>query len=569
MRLTEVAIDRRSHSRRGCCADDRQCRPLVRSHTLAGIPSPNTACTRRDVLPSCRTLARGERIPQPRPAMPYEHLSRRLSSAPAGIAIGGLIAMLGGCASTSADARTTSTETRDKIPITTASADAKTLYLEGRALVDRLRPQDGRALFEQAIAKDPTFAMAHFNLATSAVTAQARAEHLSAAVAQSGTVSAGERLLILATQARANADPITALRYDQQLVAQYPRDERAHFALGLAYFAQEEYDKAIAEFEQAIQVDSGFSPGYNMIGYAYRPVGKYAEAEAAFTKYIQLIPDDPNPYDSYAELLMKTGRFDESIAQYEKALSIDPHFSASRVGIAADHMFKGEYVQAIGTAQRLYDAARDDGDRRLALLSQAVTNVDAGKTEQALQALTAEYALDARIADTAAMAADDVALGDVLLDAGKPNAARASYAQALDLITTSSQSADVKDDATLANRYNLARVALATNDRATAEADAAAYASGARARHNALRIRQAHELAGLIALDSQNPALAVTELLQADQQDPYVLYALARAFEGTGQESEANAMALAAANAHTLPTLSYAFVRMKAKKMTE
>jgi hypothetical protein len=35
----------------------------------------------------------------------------------------------------------------------------------------------------------------------------------------------------------------------------------------------------------------------------------YDDAEAAFKKYVQLIPDDPNPLDSYAELLMKRGRF--------------------------------------------------------------------------------------------------------------------------------------------------------------------------------------------------------------------------------------------------------------------
>ena len=38
----------------------------------------------------------------------------------------------------------------------------------------------------------------------------------------------------------------------------------------------------------------------------------YADAEKAFQKYIELIPKDPNPYDSYAELLLKMGRFDDS-----------------------------------------------------------------------------------------------------------------------------------------------------------------------------------------------------------------------------------------------------------------
>ena len=48
-----------------------------------------------------------------------------------------------------------------------------------------------------------------------------------------------------------------------------------------------------------------------------------------FSGYIKLIPNDPNPYDSYAELLMKTGRFEESIAQYERALKQQATFMPS------------------------------------------------------------------------------------------------------------------------------------------------------------------------------------------------------------------------------------------------
>ena len=487
-------------------------------------------------------------------------------------AIVALVATVSACASNPVVNTTASSATptaNAKIPITTASAEAKSFYLQALSITDQLRAHDGRVLFEQAVAKDPTFAMAHYNLALVATTPKVFSEQMNAAVAQSATVTEGERLLILALQARANVDQAKSLLYTQQLAAKFPRDERAHMALGLAYFAQQDYEKAAAEFMQAIEIAPGFSPAYNMLGYSYRPLGKNEQAEAAYKEYIRLIPSDPNPYDSYAELLMKTGRFDESIAQYEKALSLDPHFSGSFTGIAADLMFKGQHDQAIAKTQRLYDTARDDGERRTALFTQAVTDVDAGKPEGALRRLETEYALDATIADTAAMSADAVAMGDVLLDSGNPDAARAKFALARDLIATSSQSAKVKADTKLADRYNMARVALARHERATAATEAVAYASGAQANHNAVRTRQAHELAGLIALDERNFDLAATELKQANQQDPFVLYALARAYQGTGDAAKARTLALAAANANILPTLPFVFIRRKALKMVE
>ena len=486
------------------------------------------------------------------------------------LATAALLGLLNGCAAKPGGAKTVAAgtvERIDKVPITTTSAEAKALYLQARALTDQLRAHDGRVLFEQAVARDPSFAMAHYNLAVSAATPKGLSEEVNAAVALSATATEGERLLILALQARSNAEPAKALQYNEQLAAMFPRDERVHLGLGLAYFGQQDYEKAAAEFRQAIQIDSSYSPAYNMLGYAYRPLGRNAEAEAAYKGYIRLIPNDPNPYDSYAEFLMKAGRFDESIAAYEKALSIDPHFAGSFVGITADRMFKGQYAEAIAQAQKLYDSARDDGDRRQALFNQALADVDAGKTDKAVQRLDAEYTLDAGIADTAAMSADAVAVGDVLLDAGNPDAARARYALALSLVTTSGQSASVKEDAKLADRYNMARVALARHDLATAKADAEAYAIGAQAKHNVLRMRQAHELAGLIAIHDQKFDLAVTELGQANQQDPAVLFATARAYQGAGDAAKARTWAAAAANANTLPTLPYAFIRTKAKHM--
>jgi hypothetical protein len=61
-------------------------------------------------------------------------------------------------ASDSADA---SAERGDEVAITTGSDEARTLYVRGRELSDQLRAHDARKLFEQAAAKDPTFALVH------------------------------------------------------------------------------------------------------------------------------------------------------------------------------------------------------------------------------------------------------------------------------------------------------------------------------------------------------------------------------------------------------------------------
>src|SRR4029077_14179404 len=60
-----------------------------------------------------------------------------------------------------ASAPLASAQTAGKIPITTSSNDARELYLKGRDLQETLRATDARNLYEQAVAKDPNFALAY------------------------------------------------------------------------------------------------------------------------------------------------------------------------------------------------------------------------------------------------------------------------------------------------------------------------------------------------------------------------------------------------------------------------
>src|SRR4026209_227457 len=89
-----------------------------------------------------------------------------------------------------------------KVPITTRSEEARDLYLKGRAFVERLQAREGREFFEQAVTKDPDFALAEYNLALAAPPARDAANQLDRARVLASRVSPGERLLIQAQQAR-------------------------------------------------------------------------------------------------------------------------------------------------------------------------------------------------------------------------------------------------------------------------------------------------------------------------------------------------------------------------------
>ncbi len=455
--------------------------------------------------------------------------------------------------------------TSGTVPITTASTEARGHYMTGLDLFDKLRFAEARRHFELAVERDSEFALAQYYLALNATTPQAFFDRLNRAVALASHASEGERLVILALQAGANADPEKQVGYCEQLVAAYPNDARAHFLLGFARSGQQAYDKAIAEFTRATELDSNFSPAYNGLGYAYRPLGRYDDAERAFKHYINLIPSEPNPYDSYAELLLKMGRHAESIEMYRKALAADPHFNSSHVGIAANLMYQEKHDAARAEVQQLVQGARDDGERRAALLTMAIVDLDEGRAEAALEQLRARYAVAKQGGDVPAMVQDATLIGDVQLEAGRPAQALAQYQQALQMMDASGLSNELKTDARIEHHAQLARVAVKRGDLATAKREAQAYADSASHGTHPDRVREGHELAGLVALPSRDFDGALTHLAQANQQDPYVLYAVARASEGKGDRAKARDMYARVATFNELPTLRYAAVRRAAR----
>ena len=463
-------------------------------------------------------------------------------------------------------ANSDATAKNGKIPVTTSSEEARKEYLAGRDLQEKLRITDSIAHFDKAISLDPSFALAELNRANVSPTAKEFFEHLNKAVALADKASDGERMLIQANEAGANGNPTKQKEILDKLVAAYPNDERAHFNIGGYYFGQQDFAQAIDHYKKATEIAPDYSTAFNILGYAYRQNEDYANAENAFKKYVELIPNDPNPYDSYAELLLKMGRFDEAITQYNKALAVDSNFVNSHFGIAAALMYQGKPSDAKAELQKITQKARSDGERRTALFGQTIVAVDGGKFDDALAEVDKQYALGEKSNDVPAMAGDLQLRGNILLGMGRYDDAKRAYEQGLKLTSDSNLSQQIKDNAARFHHYNLARVAIAKKDLSTAKTETGSFRTGAEAAKNQNQLKQAHELAGRIALEEKNYDGAISELAQANQQNPDVLYLLGQAYQGKGDGAKAKQMFTKAAKFNSLPQLNYALIRSKAEK---
>ena len=274
----------------------------------------------------------------------------------------------------------------NEIPVTTTSKEALKFFIDGRDKFENREFIEAASLFDRAIQTDSNFAMAYLYRSLSEDGPDISRQNLDKAVSLIDKVSDGEKNEIRYYLAQAEDNGQKQKEYLDQLLLSYPSDKRVNMKAGQYYYNLNDYSTALIHYKKVTELDKDFASAYNRIGYCQSELNNYEEAEKAFQIYIKLIPDKANPYDSYAEFLLKTGKYDESIEQYKKAVEIDPvNFAASLYGIGNNYIFKGDYESARKYYQDYSDQASGINGKLGALHLIATSFVHEGKTENALK----------------------------------------------------------------------------------------------------------------------------------------------------------------------------------------
>lgn len=449
------------------------------------------------------------------------------------------------------DESSSSIEADRKIPISTGSVTARAAYVEARALMESLRYTESVEFVDRALELDPDFALANLMRAMTAQSADDFFAYIERAEAALEEVSLGEQLLVKAFRAATQGDSEAQLALLRKLVALYPGDERAHMQLGSFFLEQQAFREAIEHFEAAVAIDARFAPAYNMLGYAHRGNEDYDAARLAFSRYIELVPDEPNPYDSYAEMLMEAGEYGDSIEMYEKALQIDADFISSRAGIAINEALRGNPGRGVKVAEETLLRARNFKEREYAMQHLAGAYLHAGDYDAALGVVDRMSAMGGENGIVLLVAGAEEFRGDILLAGGDSDAAMLAYKRALELRRDSGLSLVAQQRSKRQFLFKATLTALQTGWSPTADDYLEQYEASAMMAGSSLEKQRIHELKGYAALLQDDFATAVLELSKARQTSPVVQYFLALAYENVDDLESAAAHARRAAYSNT------------------
>lgn len=232
----------------------------------------------------------------------------------------------------------------ETIPVTTQSLIAKQAYEMGMVQSeDRLFLDEGLDFFRQAVKADPTFAMGHAAVGYfTPDPGEARREGL-LAVKYIDNASPDEQLLIRFMNGRKNGDLVPAISAMNDLLAKYPYDKRlANMAGGWLCSGQGAYERGEEILVRLLKLDPRYFPAMNNLAYCYALSGQAQLAPPLMEQYAAALPNEPNPQDSYGEIMRILGDYPAALEHYQKALQINPKFNFSQLGIASTYALMGD-----------------------------------------------------------------------------------------------------------------------------------------------------------------------------------------------------------------------------------
>jgi tetratricopeptide (TPR) repeat protein len=231
--------------------------------------------------------------------------------------------------------------------ITTKSPKAHALFEQGIAKIEMLHVQAGLERLRQAVHADPRFALGHIFINFFSEDPAEQVAERDQAMANRRYAGPEEQLIIDWLANASEAHWIAAIQAMNGALERYPRDKHLAWLAGWWLAVnQNQSPRAVPLFERVIKIDPSFADAWNEAAYCYAKAGDFEKAFADIKHYAELVPNEPNPQDSYAELSRMAGRFDDALEHYHKSLAIDPNFHESQLGLGDTYALMGDEPRA-------------------------------------------------------------------------------------------------------------------------------------------------------------------------------------------------------------------------------
>jgi len=284
------------------------------------------------------------------------------------------------------------------VEATTSSLEALKNYSMGITIMREKGDAPSIPFFKRAIELDPNFPIAYSALSVSCGNLNQRSlalEYATKAYQLRDRVTEREKLRITASYFNATGELDREAQNYELWTANYPRDFVPHNNLGNAYGSMGQYDKALAEYQEALRLAPTISH-YSNLGATYVNLNRLEEAKATFDQALAHKLDSGALRQQIYSLAFLRG----DTAQMEQELAWGagkPGDEDALLSAQSDtEAYYGRMSKARDFSRRAADSAvRADSKEAAALwqVNAALREAELGNTSVAKQGVTAALAL--------------------------------------------------------------------------------------------------------------------------------------------------------------------------------
>jgi len=116
----------------------------------------------------------------------------------------------------------------------------------------------------------------------------------------------------------------TAIKHYEMVLAVNPDFADAHNNLGIAYLDLAQLDKAVKSYKAAIKIKPDFVEAINNLGIAFYKLNQLDDAMDCYERALVLNPDFADVYNNIGIVLIELGQLDEAVKNCNTALKLNP-----------------------------------------------------------------------------------------------------------------------------------------------------------------------------------------------------------------------------------------------------
>ncbi len=418
------------------------------------------------------------------------------------------------------------------MPVTTPSPKARELYQKGVTDYENLYLERCNQDWRQAVKEDPNLAIAWAWIAFNSGNPQEVSDARAKAKALAPKTTPGEQLMVAWIWKVQEGDFLGGITAMNDMLEMYPHDKHLLYQAGNWLMLEDGNEQAQRIMEKALALDKNFPAALNDLAYLQARKREFAKAFADMDRYVVLLPKEPNPQDSYGELLRMAGNFAAALTHYRAALAIDPDFVSSQVGLADTYALMGNQEQARVEYDKAIRFAHNEADRLSYGIQRAMTYVREGKFADADKSLQ-------EVAETAHAKEQDLQEAQALRQMAEYQTDDNAALKHLKLAEESLShrpiisASDRDEELSRILRIRTVRASAAGNQ---AVAEQALHQLETLANGNRDRVVQSsyHGAAGALLMDQKKYDDAIAHL-EEDQDNPFTLELLVQGYYQTEQ----------------------------------